>query len=122
MSGAGHLSAGIFLRSLFQINHRRAPKTFIMETDRKHETTRNLMAESRSATHRHKTHGPIVLLESTAQLAKVLVLDRGDEIWVKRVDLTEGSHVVSKKCPRKSSSKDRPNSSANSRYRIVRSV
>jgi hypothetical protein len=80
------------------------------------------MADSRTATHRHKTHGPVVLLESTAQLGKVLVVDQGDEMWVKLADLTEGAHVVSKKSPRKTSTKDRPNSSANSSYRIVRAV
>ncbi len=80
------------------------------------------MAENRNATHRHKTHGPVILLESTAQLAKVLVVDQGDEIWVKLADLTEGAHPVSKKTPRKSGGKDRPTSSANSSYRIVRAV
>lgn len=78
------------------------------------------MAESRKATHRHKTHGLVVLLESTAQLGKVVAVDQGDEMWVKLADLTEGSQVVSKKSPRKS--KDRPTSSANSSYRIVRAV
>jgi hypothetical protein len=80
------------------------------------------MTDSRVATHRHKTHGPVILLESTAQLAKVLVLDQGDEIWVKLSDLTQGAHAVSKKAPRKASSKDRPTSSANSNYRIIRSL
>ncbi|MGD0964761.1 MAG: hypothetical protein ABSA57_12785 [Candidatus Acidiferrales bacterium] len=80
------------------------------------------MAENRNATHRHKTHGPVVLLESTAQLAKVLVLEQGDEIWVKLADLTEGAHVVTKKATRKPSAKDRPTASANSRYRIVRAL
>lgn len=80
------------------------------------------MTDSRVPTHRHKTHGPVLLLESTAQLAKVLVLDQGDEIWVKLSDLTEGAHAVTKKAPRKASSKDRPTSSANSSYRIIRSI
>ena len=80
------------------------------------------MAEKQTPTHRHKTHGPVVLLESTAQLAKVLVVDQGDEIWVKLADLTEGAHAVTKKATRKPSAKDRPTSSANSSYRIVRAL
>ncbi len=80
------------------------------------------MSENRNATHRHKTRGNVVLLESTAQLAKVLVLDQGDEIWVKLTDLSEGAEATPKKRTRKSSEKDRPTSSANSNYRIIRSV
>ena len=80
------------------------------------------MAELRTATHRHKTRGAVVLLESTALLARVHVVDQGDELWVKIADLTEGSQPVSKKSTRKSSAKERPNSSANSKYRIVRVV
>jgi hypothetical protein len=55
-------------------------------------------------------------------LAKVLVIEQGDEIWVKLADLTTGAHAVTKKAPRKSSSKDRPTSSANSNYRIIRAL
>jgi hypothetical protein len=80
------------------------------------------MTETRTATHRHRTHGPVVLLESTAHLGKVLMVDQGDEMWVKLADLTEGAHLVTKKAPRKVSTKERPSSSANSSYRIVRSV
>jgi hypothetical protein len=76
--------------------------------------------ENRTATHRHKTYGPVVLLESTAQLGKVLVVDLGDEVWVKLADLTEGAQPVKKKRAREP--KDRPNSSANSSYRTVRAV
>jgi hypothetical protein len=95
-----------------------------METGRSRETDgeSKFMAENRNATHRHKTRGPVVLLESTAQLARVLVVDQGDEMWVKLADLSEGVHPVSKKTPRKQSAKDRPNSSANSSYRIVRAL
>jgi hypothetical protein len=75
---------------------------------------------NRTATHRHKTYGPVVLLESTAQLGKVLVVDLGDEVWVKLADLTEGAQPVKKKRAREP--KDRPNSSANSSYRTVRAV
>ena len=77
-------------------------------------------SEERIATHRHKIYGPVVLLESTAQLGKVLVVDLGDEVWVKLADLTEGAKAVTKKRVREP--KDRPNSSANSSYRIVRAV
>jgi hypothetical protein len=80
----------------------------------------NKNPENRAATHRHKTYGPVVLLESTAQLGKVLVVDLGDEVWVKLADLTEGAHAVTKKRTREP--KERPNSSANSSYRIVRAV
>jgi hypothetical protein len=80
------------------------------------------MSENRNATHRHKTRGPVILLESTALLAKVLVVEQGDELWVKLADLTEGAQAVSKKTDRKTRTKDRPNSSANSKYRIVRVV
>jgi hypothetical protein len=77
-------------------------------------------SNDRTATHRHKTYGPVVLLESTAQLGKVMVVDSGDEVWVKLLDLTEGALVVTKKRTREP--KERPNSSSNSSYRIVRAV
>jgi hypothetical protein len=80
------------------------------------------MSENRIATHRHKTRGAVVVLESTAHLAKVLVVEQGDELWVKLTDLTEGGQPVPKKSMRKSSANDRPNSSASSKYRIVRAV
>jgi hypothetical protein len=86
------------------------------------ETVRKAMSENRIATHRHKTHGAVVLLETTAQLAKVLVVDQGDEMWVKLTDLLEGAQAITKKRARTSSAKDRPNSSANANYRIVRVV
>ncbi|MGA2720261.1 MAG: hypothetical protein ABSF78_14965 [Candidatus Acidiferrales bacterium] len=80
------------------------------------------MADTRTATHRHRTHGPVILLESTAQLGKVMAVPQGDEMWVKLVDLTEGAHLVTKKAPRKASAKERPTSSANSSYRVIRAV
>jgi hypothetical protein len=43
-------------------------------------------------------------------------------MWVKLVDLTEGAHLVTKKAPRKASAKERPTSSANSSYRVIRAV
>jgi hypothetical protein len=80
------------------------------------------MPEKPMATHRHKTHGAVLLLETTAQLARVLVVDQGDEMWVKLADLSEGAQPITKKRPRAPSAKDRPNSSANANYRIVRVV
>ena len=46
------------------------------------------MKNNQQATHNHKRVGAVVLLESTAELAKVLVAGSGDEFWVKRTDLT----------------------------------
>jgi hypothetical protein len=51
-----------------------------------------------------------------------MVVPQGDEMWVKLVDLTEGAHLVTKKAPRKDSAKERPTSSANSSYRVIRAV
>ena len=47
------------------------------------------MKNNRQATHNHKIAGAVVVLESTAQLAKVLIVARGAEFWVKLTDLTE---------------------------------
>jgi hypothetical protein len=75
------------------------------------------------ATHRHSRAGAVVLLESTNQLAKVLVLDEQDEIWVRLVDLAPfGDGAVQKTHGNKGLIKDRPSASANSNYRIVRAV
>jgi hypothetical protein len=76
------------------------------------------------ATHMHSRAGAVVLLESTNQLAKVLVLDEQDEIWVRLVDLAPlGDGAVQKtQGGKKRVTKDRPNASANSNYRIVRVV
>jgi hypothetical protein len=75
------------------------------------------------ATHRHSRAGAVVLLESTNQLAKVLVLDEQDEIWVRLVDLVPfGDGAVQKTQGKKPVTKDSPNASANSNYRIVRVV
>lgn len=75
------------------------------------------MKNSRDATHNHKTAGAVVLLESTAQLAKVSVPARGDEFWVKLADLTElVDGVIEKSKPgEQRSRKDGPNASPNSR-------
>ena len=48
-------------------------------------------SEERIATHRHKMYGPVVLLESTAQLGKVLVVVLGEEVFVKLADVTVGA-------------------------------
>jgi hypothetical protein len=41
------------------------------------------------ARYNHKSAGAVVLLESTAELAKVLIPGSGDEFWVKLTDLTQ---------------------------------
>ena len=46
------------------------------------------MKNKQQATHNHKRVGPVVLLESTTELAKVFVLASEDEFWVKLTDLT----------------------------------
>jgi hypothetical protein len=64
-----------------------------------------------------------VLLESTAELAKILVPLSGDEFWVRLTDLTQLGGVIEKDKPgKKQSGKSRPNASPNSQYRIVRAV
>ena len=82
------------------------------------------MKNNQQATHNHKRAGAVLVLESTAELAKVLVPASGDEFWVKLVDLTllvDG--VIEKSKPaKKQSGKERPNASPNSQYRIVRAA
>ena len=79
------------------------------------------MKNNREATHNHKRAGSVVLLESTAELAKVMLHASGDEFWVRLSDLTQvGSMIEKNKARRKQPEKDRPNASPNSRYRIVR--
>jgi len=46
------------------------------------------MKNNQEATHDHKRAGTVVVLESTAVLAKVLISTTGDEFWVKLTDLT----------------------------------
>jgi len=60
------------------------------------------MKNSPQATHDHKRVGTVVVLESTGELAKVLIPTTGDEFWVKLVDLTPLSDVVivKRKAPR----------------------
>lgn len=80
------------------------------------------MKNNQQATHSHKRAGAVVLLESTAELARVLIPASGDEFWVKLSDLTElvGGVIDKKKVAKKQSGKDRPNASPNSQYRVVR--
>jgi hypothetical protein len=82
------------------------------------------MKINQQATHNHKRAGAVVLLESTAELAKVMTPANGDEFWVKLTDLTElvGGVIEKSKPSSKSLGKSRPNSSANSRYRVVRAT
>jgi hypothetical protein len=80
------------------------------------------MKNTQEATHNHKRAGAVVVLQTTAELAKVMVPASGDEFWVKLsdlVELTAGAAVASKPS-KKQSRADRPNASANSRYRVVR--
>lgn len=81
------------------------------------------MKNNQHATHNHKRVGAVVLLESTAELAKVVIPTSGDEFWVKLVDLTllvPGAIEKTKRGKKQVSSKDRPNASPNSQYRVVR--
>jgi hypothetical protein len=80
--------------------------------------------KTKQATHNHKRAGEVVLLESTAELGKVLVLASGDEFWVKLTDLTQlGGGVIEKsKLGKKQLANNRPNASSNSRYRVVRAA
>jgi hypothetical protein len=56
------------------------------------------MKNNQPATHSHKRAGAVVLLQSTAELAKVFVPGSGDEFWVKLTDLTQlAGGVIEKK-------------------------
>jgi hypothetical protein len=82
------------------------------------------MKNNQQATHNHKRVGPVVLLQSTTELAKVLVLASEDEFWVKRSDLTlVGDDLIEKGTTAKiRQSKTRPNVSSNPQYRVVRAA
>jgi hypothetical protein len=54
------------------------------------------MTENRTKIHSHKTEGRVVIISSTTHLAKVLVVDRDDEIWVKLADLSEVATAIPK--------------------------
>jgi hypothetical protein len=76
------------------------------------------------ATHNHKRAGAVRLLESTNELAKVVVPSSGDEFWVKLTDLTQVGSVIEKSKPaKKQSAESRPNATTpKSRYRVVRAA
>ena len=82
------------------------------------------MKNKQQATHNHKRVGPVVLLESTTELAKVLVLASEDEFWVKLTDLTLfGDNLIEKSRGAKPHQiKTRPNVSPNPHYRVVRAA
>ena len=82
------------------------------------------MKNNQPTTHKHKRVGAVVLLESTAELAKILVPLSGDEFWVRLTDLTQlaGSVIEESKPGKKRLVKSRPNASPNSQYRVVRAA
>ena len=77
------------------------------------------MIRNQQATHNHKRVGAVVLLESTTELAKVLVLTSQDEFWVKLTDLTVfGEDLVAKSTTvRSHRGKARPHVSSNPPHR-----
>ena len=64
--------------------------------------------------------GAVVLLESTAELAKVLVAGSGDEFWVKRTDLAPLVNDVTVEI--KPGKKQAGPNSPNSHRRVVRTA
>jgi len=82
------------------------------------------MKNNQQATHSHKREGAVVILQSTSELARVLVSATGDEFWVKLIDLTPlvAGVVHDGKPVKKQSRKTRPNASPNTNYRVVRAA
>lgn len=82
------------------------------------------MKNNQEATHNHKRVGAVVVLESTAELAKVVIPASGDEFWVRLTDLTPlvGGVIEKSKLVKKRLGKNRPNASPNSQYRVVRAA
>jgi hypothetical protein len=79
------------------------------------------MKNNQQATHNHKRAGAVVVLQSTAELARVLVPGSGDEFWVKLIDLTELGAVVEKpKAGKKAVGKQNAGTAPNTRYRVAR--
>jgi hypothetical protein len=78
------------------------------------------MKNLQQATHNHKRAGAVMVIERTSELAKVLIPASGDEFWVKLADLTELGTTVAVPAKTKKPKANRPNASANSRYRVVR--
>jgi hypothetical protein len=64
------------------------------------------MTNIQQATHSHKRAGAVVVLQSTAELAKVRVITSGDEFWVKLADLTKSTGVAEGKPRKKSKAHD----------------
>jgi len=79
---------------------------------------------NQQAKHNHKRVGAVVVLESTAELAKVLVAGSEDEFWVKRTDLTQlvNGVMVESKPGKKQLGTNSPNASPNSHRRVVRAA
>ena len=81
----------------------------------------NISYEGMSSSSGNMRVGAVRLLESTAELAKVVVSASGDEFWVKWVDLTQVCIVMEKSKPaKKQLGENPPNASPNSRYHKVR--
>jgi len=82
------------------------------------------MKNNQQATHNHKRAGAVVVLESTAELAKVLIPASGDEFWVRLTDLTSlvGGVIEKSKLVKKRLKKNGPNASPNSQHHVARAA
>jgi len=82
------------------------------------------MKNNQQATHDHKRAGTVVVLESTGELAKVLIPTTGDEFWVKLIDLTPLTDVVidKQKLTRQLSGRNHLPPAANRHRRAVRAA
>lgn len=79
------------------------------------------MSNTEQATHYHKRAGAVVVLKSTAELARIRVLTSGDEFWVKLTDVVELAGVIPESKPRnKASRANRANASPTGAHRPVR--
>lgn len=63
------------------------------------------MSNTEQAMHYHKRAGAVVVLKSTAELARVRVLTSGDEFWVKLTDVVELAGAMPEGKPRKKASR-----------------
>jgi hypothetical protein len=59
------------------------------------------MKSNREATHNHKRIGAVAILESTTELARIVVTLSGDEFWVKQIDLTPVGAIDESKAGKK---------------------
>jgi hypothetical protein len=59
------------------------------------------MKSNREATHNHKRAGAVAILESTTELARIVVTVSGEEFWVKQIDLTPVGAVDASKASKK---------------------